>query len=121
MVASYYLAGNDIAGQLEPSLRRKNINDNETIEEYHTKSDYLPNQQTVDKPIDTRRGMFGKFLEKDVYWPVYNRSYNEWRAKHKRGEDFMIYSKPQLYKLKNPIVIELGTICRPYDNTSKNQ
>lgn len=121
MVTSYYLAGNDIAGQLEPSLRRKNINDTETIETYHTKSDYLPNQQAVDKPIDTRRGMFGKLLEKDVYWPVYNRSYNEWRKKHNRGEDFMIYSKPQLHKLKNPIIIELGTICRPYDNTSKSQ
>lgn len=121
MVTSYYLAGNDIAGQLEPSLRRKNIDDNDTIESYHKKADYIPSQQAVDKPIDTRRGIFGKFLEKDVYWPVYNRSYNEWRKKHNRGEDFMIYSKPQLYKLKNPITIELGTICRPYDNTSKSQ
>ena len=33
----------------------------------------------------------------------------------------MIYSKPQLYKLKTPIVINLGMVCRPYDDTSIGQ
>jgi hypothetical protein len=74
--------------------------------------DYIPGRQ-IDKPVDKRTGMVRKFVEKDVYWPVYNRSYNEWREKHNRGGDFMIYSKPQLYKLKKPIIIKMETICRP--------
>ena len=119
MVMSYYLSGNDIIGQFNPNLRRQNKYNNEKIEKYNW--NYFPNQKEVDKPIDTRRNLFKKYSATDVYWPVYNRSYNEWREKHKRGGDFMIYSKPQLYKLRTPIVIELGTICRPYDNTSKNR
>ncbi|MFT3847714.1 MAG: DUF6402 family protein [Propionivibrio sp.] len=74
--------------------------------------DYIPGRQ-IDKPVDKRTGMVRKFIEKDVYWPVYNRSYNEWRERHNRGGDFMIYSKPQLYKLKKPIIIKMETICRP--------
>ena len=74
--------------------------------------DYIPGKQ-IDKPVDKRTGMVRKFIEKDVYWPVYNKSYNEWREKHNWGRDFMIYSKPQLYKLKKPIKIKLETICRP--------
>ncbi|MFS2113546.1 DUF6402 family protein [Herbaspirillum frisingense] len=119
MITSYYLAGNDIAGQLKPSLRRQNKNHNAPKENFRLRSDYLPGQHIVDKPVDTRRSLFSKFQAKDVYWPVYNRSYNEWRKARNRGEDFMIYSKPQLYKLETPIIIDLGTICRPYDITSK--
>ncbi|WP_260428910.1 DUF6402 family protein [Burkholderia cepacia] len=44
---------------------------------------------------------------------MYNKSYSEWREKHNRGGDFMIYSKPQLLKLKKPIQLKLETICRP--------
>lgn len=73
--------------------------------------DYIPGK-AIDKPVDKRTGVVRKFIEKDVYWPVYNRTYNEWREKHNRGGDFMIYSKPQLYKLKKPIIIKLDTICR---------
>ena len=71
---------------------------------------YLPGDP-IDKPVDKRPG-FGKLLEKNVYYPVYNSSYNQWREKHNRGGDFMIYSKPTLLKLKNPIAIKLDTICR---------
>jgi hypothetical protein len=78
---------------------------------------HLSNEKEVQKPIDLRRGNFRKFLKKDIYWPVYNKSYNEWREKHNRGGDFMIYSKPQLFKLKKPIIIKLGEICRLYDDT----
>ncbi len=117
MITSYVLAANDLIGQIHPSWKAR-LDNNDTIEEARINWDYLSVKKEVGKPVDARRGFFGKFLEKDVYWPVYNRSYNEWRAKHKRGEDFMIYSKPQLYKLKKPIVIKLETICRPYDNIS---
>lgn len=71
---------------------------------------YVPGDP-INKPVDKRPG-FGKLLEKNVYYPVYNSSYNQWREKHNRGGDFMIYSKPQLLKLKNPITIKLDTICR---------
>ncbi|VWB12108.1 hypothetical protein BPS26883_00403 [Burkholderia pseudomultivorans] len=71
---------------------------------------YLPGDP-IDKPVDKRPG-FGKLLEKNVYYPVYNKTYNEWREKHNRGGDFMIYSKPLLLKLRNPISIKLDTICR---------
>jgi hypothetical protein len=71
---------------------------------------YLPGDP-IDKPVDKRPG-FGKLLEKNVYYAVYNKTYNEWREKHNHGGDFVIYSKPQLLKLKNPISIKLDTICR---------
>lgn len=85
---------------------------NSPITESKVNWDYLPGKP-IDKPVDKRTGSIRKFVEKDVYWPVYNRSYNEWRVQHNRGGDFMIYSKPQLYKLKKPITIKLETICRP--------
>jgi hypothetical protein len=85
---------------------------NSPITETKINWDYLPGKP-IDKPVDKRTGSIRKFLEKNVYWPVYNRSYNEWREKHSRGGDFMIYSNPQLYKLKKPIIIKLETICRP--------
>ena len=57
--------------------------------------------------------MIRKFREEDFYYPIYNKSYREWREKHKRGGDFMIYSKPKYMKLKKPIKFDLETICRP--------
>lgn len=75
---------------------------------------YLPGDP-IDKPVDKRPGVM-KLLEKNVYYPVYNKSYNEWREKHNRGGDFMIYSKPQLMKLNKPIQFKLDTICRPSES-----
>ncbi|WP_244109456.1 DUF6402 family protein [Burkholderia anthina] len=68
--------------------------------------------EPLDKPVDKRPGT-RKLLSKNVYYPVYNKSYNEWREKHNRGGDIMIYSRPQLLKLDKPIQFELETICRP--------
>ncbi|WP_198388843.1 DUF6402 family protein [Burkholderia ubonensis] len=68
--------------------------------------------KSIDKPVDTRRSFFGKFKEPDVFYPVYNSDYSRWRDKHHRGGDFMIYSKPVYMKLKYPIDIKLGEICR---------
>lgn len=70
-------------------------------------------EKPLDKPVDTRTGIIRKFREQDVYWPVYNRTYNQWREQHGRGGDFMIYSKPRLMKLNVPIQIDMGAICRP--------
>lgn len=68
--------------------------------------------KSINKPVDTRKSLFGKFKEPDVFYPVYNSDYNRWRAKHHRGGDFMIYSKPVYLKLKKPVEIKLGEICR---------
>lgn len=84
---------------------------NSAITENTINWSYLPGDP-LDKPIDKRPGI-RRLLDKNVYYPVYNRSYNEWREKHSRGGDFMIYSKPQLIKLNKPIQFKLETICRP--------
>jgi len=68
--------------------------------------------KSINKPIDTRKGIFGKFKEPDVYFPIYNADYSRWREKHHRGGDLMIYSKPAYVKLKKPIELKLGEICR---------
>ncbi|MCO8321134.1 DUF6402 family protein [Burkholderia cenocepacia] len=116
MITSYLEAANDLLGQVKPELKMRMSGDK--IEEDKINWDYLSIKKETDKPVDARRGFFGKLVKKDVYWPVYNRTYNEWRSKHNRGEDFMIYSNPQLFKLTKPIIIKLETICRPYDSTS---
>ena len=120
MILSYAEAANDLLGQVSPRMKIK-MGDNNKTESTSINWGYLLRRKETDKPVDKRTGIFSKFLEKDVYWPVYNKTYNEWRERHKRGGDFMIYSKPKLYKLKTPIVINLGMVCRPYDNTSTGQ
>nr|WP_257030304.1 DUF6402 family protein [Paraburkholderia bryophila] len=69
----------------------------------------------LDKPIDKRTGLIGKFMKRDVYWPVYNSTYNRWREKHNRGGDFMVYSMPKYVKLDRPIEVGVGVICRPVE------
>ncbi len=69
--------------------------------------------KAINKPVDTRKGLFGKLKEPNVYFPVFNADYNRWREKHQRGGDFMVYSKPVHLKLKTPIDLKLGEICRP--------
>ncbi|WP_175872291.1 DUF6402 family protein [Burkholderia sp. BCC0397] len=68
--------------------------------------------KNINKPVDTRRSMFGKFKRSDVYFPIYNADYSRWRERHHRGRDFMIYSKPVYFKLNKPIDLNLGEICR---------
>ncbi|WP_175914673.1 DUF6402 family protein [Burkholderia metallica] len=103
MVLSYVAAANDF-------FKSSNLNvGNSTIEKWH----YLPEGEEVNKPIDKRTSLFRKFMAKDVYWPVHNKTYREWRAAHNRGGDFMVYSRPNLVKLDNPIVLKLDTVCRP--------
>ncbi|OXI61689.1 hypothetical protein CFB81_34920 [Burkholderia sp. AU28863] len=103
MVLSYVAAANDF-------FKSSNLNvGNSTIEKWH----YLPEGEEVNKPIDKRTSLFRKFMAKDVYWPVHNKTYREWRAAHNRGGDFMVYSRPKLVKLDKPIVLKLDTVCRP--------
>ncbi|PMS12625.1 hypothetical protein FNF07_17105 [Trinickia caryophylli] len=102
MVLSYIAAINDF-------FKSSNLNvGNSTVEEWR----YLPEGDEVDKPIDKRTSLFRKFLAKDVYWPVHNKTYREWRSAHNRGGDFIVYSKPKLIKLDKPIALKFDTVCR---------
>ncbi|VWB08487.1 hypothetical protein BLA6860_00212 [Burkholderia lata] len=102
MVLSYAAAVNDF-------FKGSNLNvGNSTIEEWR----YLPTGEEVDKPIDKRTSLFRKFLAKDVYWPVHNKTYRDWRSAHNRGGDFMVYSRPKLIKLDKPIILKFDTVCR---------
>ncbi|WP_208449582.1 DUF6402 family protein [Burkholderia ambifaria] len=102
MVLSYVAVVNDF-------FKSSNLNvGDSTIEQWR----YLPEGDEVNKPIDRRTSLFRKFLAKDVYWPVHNKTYRDWRSAHNRGGDFMIYSKPKLLKLDKPIILTIDTICR---------
>ncbi|MDN7700269.1 DUF6402 family protein [Burkholderia semiarida] len=102
MVLSYAAAINDL-------FKSSNFNvGSSTIEEWR----YLPEGEEIDKPIDKRTSRFRKFRVKDVYWPVHNKTYRDWRSVHNRGGDFMVYSKPKLIKLDKPIILKIDTVCR---------
>ncbi len=49
----------------------------------------------------------------NVYYPVRNRDYQLWRAKHNRGGDFLVYSDLRVIKLAKPIFLDMGEVCRP--------
>ncbi|QTD94880.1 DUF6402 family protein [Burkholderia anthina] len=102
MVLSYVAAVNDFFKSAHLNVGKS------TIEEWR----YLPAGEEVNKPIDKRTGLFRKFLAKDIYWPVHNKTYREWRSAHNRGGDFMVYSKPRLIKLDKPIILKFDTVCR---------
>ncbi len=108
MILSYFAVISDLIDGNKINTKMGNSK----ITEMGINWDYLPGNP-IDKPIDKRTGFFSKLLVKNVYYPVYNKSYNEWREKHNRGGDFMIYSKPQLFKLKKPIQMKLEQICHP--------
>ncbi|KUZ76876.1 DUF6402 family protein [Burkholderia ubonensis] len=103
MVLSYVAAANDFFKSSNLSVG------NSTIEKWH----YLPEGEEVNKPIDKRTSLFRKFMAKDVYWPVHNKTYRDWRAAHNRGGDFMVYSRPKLVKLDKPIILKFDTVCSP--------
>jgi len=70
------------------------------------------NVSGTEYPVDTRSG-WQKFVEKNIYWSVFNRNFNEWRKQHKRGGDFVIFTKPVLVKLERPIEFTLEKLCGP--------
>ena len=53
-----------------------------------------------------------KFAEADVYYPMRNRDYRQWRKAKKRGGDFLIMTEPKLLKLNQPIVLDMAEVCR---------
>lgn len=68
----------------------------------------LGNQTYPPFPVD----VVGKLLGRDVYYPVRNRDFQDWRTKKGRGGDFLIYSDRKLVKLDAPIFLDMGEICQ---------
>ncbi|RFB67363.1 MULTISPECIES: DUF6402 family protein [unclassified Herbaspirillum] len=74
---------------------------------------------TWDRPIELENGtmppfpvdVIGKLLDQDVYYPIRNRDYREWRERKGRGGDFLIYSDLQLVRLNRPIELDMGVVC----------
>ena len=68
----------------------------------------LGNDELTYYPVD-----IGKSLsEKEVYYPVRNRDYRQWRQLKKRGGDFLIFSDAKLIKLDQPIVMDMPEVCK---------
>jgi hypothetical protein len=63
-------------------------------------------------PVDVRRSG-RKLYEDHIYWPVHNSDFNEWRNRHQKGGDFVIFTKPVLLKLKKPLVFQMEKLCTP--------
>ena len=59
-------------------------------------------------PVDIGRSL----AEKDVYYPVRNRDYRNWRKAKGRGGDFLIMTVPKLIKLDQPIVLDMEEVCK---------
>lgn len=68
----------------------------------------LWNEDHADFPMDIGRSL----AEKDIYYPVRNRDYRNWRQVKGRGGDFLIMSEPKLIKLDRPIVLDMAEVCR---------
>jgi len=49
--------------------------------------------------------------EKNVYYPIRDRDYQQWRQCHQRGGDFVIYTDLKRVKLITPIVLQLEDVC----------
>ena len=72
---------------------------------------YLPPvPDQMNKPVDTGSSM----KEKEVFYPVRNRDFRNWRDVKKRGGDFVIFSNCEKVKLPTSIVIDLSEVCREY-------
>jgi hypothetical protein len=65
------------------------------------------NETTPPFPVD----LLGKLFGKDIYYPVRNRDFLNWRDKKGRGGDFLVFSNRELIKLKSPITLDMGEVC----------
>jgi hypothetical protein len=63
-------------------------------------------------PVDTRP-VGRKLLEENVYWSVHNSDFQKWREKYGKGGDFVVFSKPVLLKLRDPITFTMENLCTP--------
>ena len=68
----------------------------------------LWNDEVLRLPMDIGR----TWSEKDVYYPVRNIDYRNWRNQHQRGGDFLIMTEPKLIKLEKPITLNMPEVCK---------
>lgn len=99
------------AAQQTSSFLAETISPNLAYEDANEPRPYLPPVPAqLDKPVDTGSSM----KEKEVFYPVRNRDFRNWRDLKKRGGDLMIFSNFEKVKLPTSMVIDLGEICREY-------
>ena len=68
----------------------------------------LWNEKLAHLPVDIGK----KMAEGDVYYPVRNRDYRQWRMTKGRGGDFLIMTEPKLVRLEQPIDLNMPEVCR---------
>jgi hypothetical protein len=68
----------------------------------------LWNEKLAHLPVDIGK----KMAEGEVYYPVRNRDYRQWRKVKQRGGDFLIMTEPKLIRLDQPIVLGLAEVCK---------
>ncbi|MCL1825890.1 MAG: DUF6402 family protein [Betaproteobacteria bacterium] len=83
-----------------------------------------------DKPITERvwsqdlpvsvNGERKVYTSEAVYWPVFNSTFNRWRNKHGRGQDYMVFSMPELIKLKKPIEWKMDKVYGEWEGINEN-
>ena len=61
-------------------------------------------------PVDLQKDL----KENDVYYPIRNRDFQQWRAKHHRGGDFVIYSSLKKIALPKPMEFLLDERCHTF-------
>lgn len=66
-----------------------------------------PLQEQLDRPVDTKSSL----RKADVFYPVRNRDFQNWRNLKGRGGDFVIYSDLERIRLTKPITLDLGETC----------
>jgi hypothetical protein len=52
--------------------------------------------------------------DEEIYYPIYNETFEAWRQKHRHGQDFLTITEPELFKLKKPMVFKLDKLCSPW-------
>jgi hypothetical protein len=68
----------------------------------------LWNDEVTHWPVDIGK----KMAESDVYYPVRNRDYRQWRKVKERGGDFLIMTEPKFVRLDQPIVLDMAEVCK---------
>ena len=105
------IASDAFIAQAASEFSARKISKNLVYEDGNQPRPYLPPvAEHLDKPVDIGSSM----KEKEVFYPVRNRDFRNWRDLKKRGGDFVIFSNSEKVKLPTPIIIDLGEVCREY-------
>jgi hypothetical protein len=52
--------------------------------------------------------------DEEIYYPIYNETFEAWRQKHRHGQDFVTITEPEFFKLKKPMVFKLDKLYSPW-------